>query len=419
MARSFVAASSQYLEHAAGVLSAFPITVCAWANPTTLPEGATLFSLGNSANDTPLWSLRILGSSINLLARNTGQVSFNGGAVSSGQWSHFAAKSTAADAHAVYINAAKTTNSTSITSFPSVNLSGIGRLSRQSPTGYFNGGLAEVSVWAADLGDDEITILSQGYSPRLVRPESLAAYWSLIGRYAPEIDPVGGFGMTVTGATAAAHPRVIYPRRTRVISVPAAGGSNNELAADDATHAHTADGLTVTQDHSAKSADASHSHAADAVAVTQDHVIAVADARHGHSADALAVSQNHVAAVADALHAHAADGLATTHSILMSIAAAAHAHAADGLAVTTQVVARPADSRHTHKAEAAAVTQDHVVDIADALHAHTINLRATFSTINFVGGRWRRPTATGGQMVRASVAGGSLSRPSATGGTFE
>lgn len=78
----------------------------------------------------------------------------------------------------------------------------------------WNGKLAEPAVWDAALTADEVNSLERGISPLLVRPQSLVSYWPLYGRHSPEIDLVGGVGLTVSGtAPAAEHPRVILPRK--------------------------------------------------------------------------------------------------------------------------------------------------------------------------------------------------------------
>ena len=80
------------------------------------------------------------------------------------------------------------------------------------PAYIVSGSVAEVAVWQSTLTDAEIAILHLGFSPLFVRPQSLVAYWQLVGRTSPEIDRVGGYDMTVTnGPIAAAHPPVMYP----------------------------------------------------------------------------------------------------------------------------------------------------------------------------------------------------------------
>jgi hypothetical protein len=79
---------------------------------------------------------------------------------------------------------------------------------------HLNGRLAECAIWNVALTAAEIASLVKAFSPLLIRPASLVAYWPLIGRHDPEICPKGGFDMTLTNTpTTAAHPRIIMPRR--------------------------------------------------------------------------------------------------------------------------------------------------------------------------------------------------------------
>ncbi len=99
---------------------------------------------------------------------------------------------------------------------------------------------------------------------------------------------------------------------------PAAGGSATDLTIQDATHAHTADGLTITV----------------------DSTLAIADATHAHTADnlSLTVTGSTDLVVQDALHSHAADNLDLTvdGSIDLTIDSATLAHTADNVTLTTE-----------------------------------------------------------------------------------
>ena len=64
--------------------------------------------------------------------------------------------------------------------------------------------------------------MAAGYSPLLIRPQSLVFYAPIIGRTSPEIDVVGGYDMTLyNGPTTVPHPRVIHPS-TQIYKIPLA-----------------------------------------------------------------------------------------------------------------------------------------------------------------------------------------------------
>ena len=84
----------------------------------------------------------------------------------------------------------------------------------------FNGNLAEIALWSVALDAGELIALGKYFSPSLVRPQSLIAYYPLIGRASPEPDLTGKTGdATVTNAAAIAHPRIFMPRPKRIRQV--------------------------------------------------------------------------------------------------------------------------------------------------------------------------------------------------------
>ena len=56
-------------------------------------------------------------------------------------------------------------------------------------------------------------MLAAGFSPLMVRPESLIGYWPLGGAYSNDnMDIIGGNTLTTNGGpTVETHPRIIYP----------------------------------------------------------------------------------------------------------------------------------------------------------------------------------------------------------------
>jgi hypothetical protein len=94
---------------------------------------------------------------------------------------------------------------------------------------YFDGLVAEAAIWNVALTAADVAMLNKGYSPMMVRPSALLAYWPLMGRYPTELDLFGGFPLTLTNSPAqAAHPRIIYPARPQLYvpaaAAPPAGG---------------------------------------------------------------------------------------------------------------------------------------------------------------------------------------------------
>lgn len=95
----------------------------------------------------------------------------------------------------------------------------------------------------------------------------------------------------------------------RMYSGILADGSASLVIAD-ASHAHTADALTLTTSSALAVADATQAHTADNVTLALGGaVLVVADALHDHTADNLTLTIVPGLVIQDALHAHTADGV--------------------------------------------------------------------------------------------------------------
>lgn len=149
------------------------------------------------------------------------------------------------------------------------------------------------------------------------------------------------------------------------------------LAVADATHAHSADNVSLIQHHSLAVNDANHAQSVDGLTLTYHAPAAVplvvGDAVHGHTADAVVFTQHHQLAVDPANHAQVADAVVLTQQHNLSFDDAAHVHQADAVVLTphapggVQLVV--GDAAQAHQAEAVALTQQQVLAVAGALHA--------------------------------------------------
>jgi len=196
-------------------------------NTVDLDGGHALMSISNSvaANESFLlqWAGNLAGDPIRAWQRNGATV---GGAittsgVSSGEWFHAAGVFTANDERSVLLNgASKDTDNTSVGSF-TPNITSMGKLMRSTAVDASDIWAAECGIWNVALTDAEVVVLAAGYSPLLVRPQNLVAYWPLIRD--TDDDIVGGFSMTpVNSPTVAAHPRVFYPAGPYMVPMAAA-----------------------------------------------------------------------------------------------------------------------------------------------------------------------------------------------------
>jgi hypothetical protein len=84
----------------------------------------------------------------------------------------------------------------------------------------WDGILAEFAVWDAVLSDGEGFALCKGYSPLLIRPQSLVEYLPMVrNKTSMKIA-----APTVVGTAVQPHPRIIAPKRHMVNHAAAAGG---------------------------------------------------------------------------------------------------------------------------------------------------------------------------------------------------
>lgn len=220
MARSFASASSQYLEVASALVTAYPFSLACWfwSNDVT-----AAYNLLNVFNNTTT------GQAFQLLAAGTiaaKPLRFLVAAVAcdsttayvANAWHHACAVGTSATSRAVYLNGGgKGTSVTSATA-TGLNVTTIGRRSTSLPGQYLNGRLAECAVWNAALTDGEAAALAAGVRPIDVRPLSLVGYWPVWGLSSPEPDLTpNNHQMTVNAAPPQAnHPPVHLLSRRKV-----------------------------------------------------------------------------------------------------------------------------------------------------------------------------------------------------------
>lgn len=216
MAFSFTAASSHKIEAASVPLTAAPVTVACWFNGTdgcvcSLADTGSdnnYFELITTTSDNKVtWSSR---AGTETLAQSTTTWTDN-------VWSHACGiEASATDRRAFLNGGGKGTDATSKTP-AGIDSLGIGFLARASDADFYQGLIAEVGIWNVALTDAEVAVLAAGYSPLCVQPQSLVFYAPLV-RAAQDIRQARA--LTVTGASAANHPRQFYRTSPQVFMVP-------------------------------------------------------------------------------------------------------------------------------------------------------------------------------------------------------
>jgi hypothetical protein len=228
MARNFVAASSQYLEYAGAVRTAFPLTLVGWYRLASTAASQTLLSIDTNGgvNVATLLATGATGLVQSYAEKNGGGSAYlNAGTAvfTAGNWGHVAGVFNGGDFR-VYFNGALADSSASASP---TDISGADRthvgVHYYGPGlfDYLDGDAAEQAVYSAALTAADIAQLAAGASPLLVRPESLVSCWQLTGRASPEPDLVGDFPLTLLNTPVYAdHPRVYQAAGPLTLGVP-------------------------------------------------------------------------------------------------------------------------------------------------------------------------------------------------------
>jgi len=241
MARSFNG-SSDVLRHSADIVGSFPFTMACWFDSNNVTANQNL--MGVFDQGAPDHFIRMFAGGANAGDPLSVQINSGSGATTdteavgyTANTLHHACGTVSSSAIETFLNGVSDGSTSHTEIWPTgLNATTLGVLDRSSITQYFNGEIAEAGIWSVILTQSEIDSLAAGVSPSQIRPESLIAYWPIIGRTSPEIDPVGKYELTVAGATQAAHPRIIQPN-AQIIQFPSviSGATYNQSIAGSIT----------------------------------------------------------------------------------------------------------------------------------------------------------------------------------------
>jgi len=219
MAREFVAANLDRLELDSAPVTAYPFTFACWVRPDRNTAQETLIYIGDKDVDNfHSWQLRINGDVAGdpFRFRTVAGGGSNSASTTTGfsidTWHHACGVATSGTLRAVFIDGgSKGTITTSATPAGSDRIS-VGREGDSIPANYFDGRIAEVTIWNVALSDAEVAALASRVSQIRVRPQSIVFYAPLFGVGSPEPDYTSGVRhLTVTGAVLANHAPVAMP----------------------------------------------------------------------------------------------------------------------------------------------------------------------------------------------------------------
>jgi hypothetical protein len=230
MARLFDDGSSEYLEYGGAVLTVAPITLAAWFYSDDVTVGQTLIALLDADNDSDYLRLTAQGNAagdpIRLHAEGTdGGTADTTTGFSANTW-HSAVGRENGNSRDVWIDGgSKGTNANAVT-LTGIDLTRIG-YRNASAAQHMSGRVAWAAVWNVSLSDDDVAAYADGYSPSLIRPDALVAFWPLGGFHDDnsgnaansDWDVVGGYHMDPQNTPSVAdHPGgLIYPSRPQSV----------------------------------------------------------------------------------------------------------------------------------------------------------------------------------------------------------
>lgn len=158
--------------------------------------------------------------------------------VNSGAWNHLALTwNDTSNVTTAYLNGTSIGSFGTLVTFTTTQTLTIGNSTAESGGNLnFDGDIAEFGLYNADLTAGEVTALSKGFAPTLVRPQSLVNYLPLLR----EVIAYKGPAATDTTTAVAVHPRIIYPTRPQIREyiAPAAGTAVKDLISSTGLLAH-------------------------------------------------------------------------------------------------------------------------------------------------------------------------------------
>lgn len=220
--------ASNYLRYSAALVSALPVTMAVWGYTSILSSNQGLIGLYNSGSAYNRNSLKLgIAADNTIVASAASATDSNGsgttGTISANTWFHAAGVFNTPTDRTAYLNGVAggaPTLSRTPSTWPNRTCLGSSDTTTTEPfapggTGY----LAEAAMWSIALPAADIAALAAGLSPLKVHPEALIAYWPLMGSFPARnlLSNVSVLSQVGTLSAAGAHPKIIKPRRRKLL----------------------------------------------------------------------------------------------------------------------------------------------------------------------------------------------------------
>lgn len=212
---------SNYLS-AGTIIPAMPFTMSCWVYRGNSADSGSILSYLYNSTLLDGWLVQLGATEKAYLYAYTGDSGTTASSVScaTGAWTHLAAVVASATSRTLYGNGSAGTTSTANRGGISSNRFAVGvRLKNSANVSLDYSYVCEIAIYDSALASDSIAQLSDGFSPLLVKPNSLISYWPLVrgNGSGNEADVIAGNTLTETGTVSAqTHvPKLILPRRSQ------------------------------------------------------------------------------------------------------------------------------------------------------------------------------------------------------------
>ncbi len=186
-------------------VTGFPFTFVTWAQLDDVADQGAVLSIGDKDVSNMVWTISYDGI--------TGGDPIKGQVVDGSQanfftttgltvdtWHHGAFVEESATSHNILIDGGSKATSTSNKTPAGADRVSIGRLARSAGGADHSGLIGPVAIYDVALTDADVASLAAGVNPKRYKRGNLVALWPINGQ-SPEPDIIGGFSLTVTGAT--------------------------------------------------------------------------------------------------------------------------------------------------------------------------------------------------------------------------
>lgn len=213
-----------------GPISAEPLSIACWFQTDDVTPDQMVISVGDATPDD-MWGIELNNSPQVVRAKcydgGVFQHAESGTTYTADTWHHACATFASDTSRTIWLDGAGEGSNATGSSPGASDEIAIGiHIDRASDP--LSGMIAEVGIWSTTFTIAEALQLAAGYSPLLVRPESLVCYIPLIRGLG---SVVGDFGLTASGSpTAVAHPPVMYATSPYGITGPSAAGVTLSIA---------------------------------------------------------------------------------------------------------------------------------------------------------------------------------------------